>query len=107
MKDLYITLDSRVSDTFIEYDVQFTHEKHPIFQAHFPNNPLLPGFLHIDIAALLLDKLVYKIVKAKFIQPIFPSDTILFKIEQKENNTYRIMTTKENKKCSEFTFVTN
>jgi len=107
LKDLYNTLDSRVSDTLIEYEVQFTNEKHPIFQAHFPNNPLLPGFLHIDIAALLLNKRVYKIIKAKFVQPIFPLDTILFHIEKKENNHYKIITTKENKKCSECTFVTN
>ncbi len=104
---MYNTLDSRESGTLIEYEIQFTQEKHPIFQAHFPNNPLLPGFLHIDIAGELLNKCVYKIIKAKFVQPIFPLDTILFRVEKKENNHYKIITTKENKKCSEFTFVTN
>lgn len=106
MKDLYHSLHSEVSQDSISYEVQFADEKHPIFQAHFPNNPLLPGFLHIDIACELLGKSLEKIIKAKFIQPILPLDTILFTVEKKENS-YKITTKKDNKKCSEFTFVTS
>lgn len=105
MKKLYNILNSRISEALIEYEIQLTDEKHPIFQAHFPNNHLLPGFLHIDIANELLDKKLLKISKAKFLQPILPLDKILFIIEKKEDR-YKIITKKENKKCSEFTFVT-
>lgn len=105
MDNLYLTLDKRVSEDLMEFDIQFADEKHPIFQAHFPNNSLLPGFLHIDVAAELLDKTLLEIPKAKFIQPILPQDTIQFIIKKKESK-YLVTTKKENKKCSEFTFVT-
>ncbi len=105
MKNLYKILNSNISGTIIEYEIHLTDEKHPIFQAHFPNNHLLPGFLHIDIAGELLNKKLSKILKAKFLQPILPLDKILFIIEKKEGS-YKIITKKENKKCSEFTFVT-
>ena len=105
MNDLYNILDSTISEKLIEYKIQLADEKHPIFQAHFPNNHLLPGFLHIDIASELLNKKVIKINKAKFLLPILPLDRILFIIEKKEEN-YKITTKKENKKCSEFTVVT-
>lgn len=105
MKRLYNILNSRIAEALIEYEIQLTDENHPIFQAHFPNNHLLPGFLHIDIASELLDKKLSKIIKAKFLQPILPLDKIFFIIEKKEDK-YKIITKKENKKCSEFTFVT-
>lgn len=105
MKNLYKVLDSKISETLSEYEIQLADEKHPIFQAHFPNNHLLPGFLHIDIASELLNKELCKISKAKFLQAVLPLDKILFIIEKKEEN-YKITIKKENKKCSEFTFVT-
>lgn len=105
LEGLYHILDSKVSESLIEYEIQLTDEKHHIFQAHFPNNHLLPGFLHIDIASKLLDKELSKITKAKFLQAILPLDKILFIIEKKEQN-YKIITKKDNKKCSEFIFVT-
>ncbi|MBY0541080.1 MAG: 3-hydroxyacyl-ACP dehydratase [Campylobacterales bacterium] len=105
MKSLYSILHSKISEEFIEYEIQLTDKNHPIFQAHFPNNHLLPGFLHIDIASELLNKELIKINKAKFLQPILPLDKILFIIEKKKEN-YKVIIKKENKKCSEFTFVT-
>lgn len=105
MKHLYTVLSSKVSKELIEYEIMLAHEKHPIFQAHFPNNHLLPGFLHIDIASELLNKKLSKIIKAKFLQPILPLDKILFIIEKNEKG-YKIVTKKDNKKCSEFTFAT-
>lgn len=104
MKNLYCTLYSKISEEFSEYEIQLTDKNHPIFQAHFPNNHLLPGFLHIDIASELLNKKLIKINKAKFLHPILPLDKILFIIEKKEEN-YKVTTKKENKKCSEFTIV--
>ena len=105
LKHLYTVLSSKISEELIEYEIVLTHENHPIFQAHFPNNHLLPGFLHIDIASKLLNEQLSKIIKAKFLQPILPLDKILFIIEKNEKG-YKIITKKENKKCSEFTFVT-
>ena len=105
LNDLYNTLDSRILGKVIECEIQLADENHPVFQAHFPSNHLLPGFLHIDIASELLNKKVIKINKAKFLLPILPLDKILFIIEEKEES-YKITTKKENKKCSEFTVVT-
>ena len=105
MTNLYNILNYKISGALIEYEIQLTNKEHPIFQAHFPSNHLLPGFLHVDIASELLNKKLSKILKAKFLQPILPLDKILFIIEKKEQS-YKITIKKENKKYSEFTFVT-
>lgn len=61
-------------------------EKHEVFDAHFKDNPLVPGFLQIDIAVDILkgiDKNIFlkEIRKAKFKKPIYPCDKIEYRIE--------------------------
>ncbi len=51
---------------------------HPAFQGHFPNNPILPGFLHIQLALDLLraanfPHILKEIQTAKFTPPIPPT----------------------------------
>lgn len=66
--DLYSTLDGM--------KIKVADENHPVFKAHFPTNPILPGFLQIDIAQILLDKKFTMFKKIKFIHPIKPNDII-------------------------------
>jgi 3-hydroxymyristoyl/3-hydroxydecanoyl-(acyl carrier protein) dehydratase len=59
-------------------------ESHPIFLAHFPNNPILPGFLHFDIVSTIFDLSITEIKKAKFLKTAQPNDTLRY--ERKVNN---------------------
>lgn len=104
MNNLYEFSFIKKEDTSSEIEIIFANEEHEIFQAHFPQNHLLPGFLQIDIIADILSKKIILIKKAKFLQAILPSDTIIFNIQNKEN-TIKVTAKKNNKKCSEFSFV--
>ncbi len=54
----------------------------PLFQGHFPGNPLLPGVMQVEMANLAMTRITgahYRVVgvkKAKFMGQIFPSDLI-------------------------------
>jgi 3-hydroxyacyl-[acyl-carrier-protein] dehydratase len=58
-------------------------ENHPIFKAHFEGNPLLPAFLHVDIAAEIFGFEVVGIVRSKFMEPLMPNDEVVVTIEQR------------------------
>jgi len=62
--------------------VKLSDENHPIFQAHFPNYPILPGFLLIEIVANVLDDTIQKVHSAKFIAHTLPNDTIIYNIKK-------------------------
>jgi 3-hydroxyacyl-[acyl-carrier-protein] dehydratase len=98
-KNLYKVLQNNKTEIIIK----LTNEQHPIFQAHFPSNPILPGFLQIDIIAEILQDNIIKIKNTKFIAHIFPNDTITYSIKE-NNNSKSIKITKDNKKISEFKY---
>lgn len=104
MNNLYVSEFISQSDDFIELKVIFSKKEHDIFQAHFPNNSLLPGFLQLDILAKELKIKIIEVKKAKFLQTILPEDEIIFSVKVKEN-TLNVITKKDDKKCSEFTIV--
>lgn len=58
-------------------------ENHPIFKAHFEGNPLLPAFLHVDIAAEIFGFEVMGISRSKFMEPLLPNDEVVVSIEQR------------------------
>ena len=87
-----------------EVEVSLSDVSHPIFQAHFPNNHLLPGFLHIDIIASILNIKVLSIKKAKFLKLILPNDVVIFYNTFKENQVF-VVVKKDNQKYSEFILV--
>ena len=105
MSPLYHTLAIEKNNSGCVVEVQFADVSHPVFQAHFPSNSLLPGFLQIDTISEILEVQVIEIKKAKFLQPILPEDKVIFNVIENENQ-FTVKTEKENKKCSEFTFVT-
>ena len=59
-------------------ELQLSDASHPVFKAHFENNPLLPGFLQLDIIAEILDKEVEAIINTKFMKPILPGMRIKY-----------------------------
>jgi len=63
--------------------IQLSDKTHPLFEAHFPNNPILPAFALIDILAEVLHDEIVMIHKSKFIRNIFPVDILECEISSK------------------------
>lgn len=86
-----------------EITIKLTNESHPIFQAHFPNNPILPGFALIDIMAKILDDSIINIHHSKFITHCLPNDILVCKIKtEKKKRNIKIF--KNEKKVSEISY---
>ena len=85
--------------------VHLSDSSHPLFEAHFPRYPLLPGFALIDIMAALFKDEIVIIHKSKFIKNIFPNDIlecVVFKSEKKR----KIKIFRQNVKVSEIIYET-
>jgi len=67
--------------------VTLCDENHPIFKAHFPSQPILPGFMHFEIVADIFGLNITTIRKAKFTKVITPSQTIRY---EKNNNKFKV-----------------
>jgi len=83
------------SDDTVE--LQLSDASHPVFKAHFKNNPLLPGFLQLDLIAEVLDKEIERIVNTKFMKPILPDMRIVFVMsETKRGQRIKILDQESN-----------
>jgi len=71
---LYTILDA--SET--EASVLLSDESHPIFKAHFPSNPILPGFVHLEIISDIFNIEIKGVKKAKFNNLVLPSQTLQY-----------------------------
>jgi len=67
--------------------VTLSNEDHPVFKAHFPNNPVLPGFVHFDIVSNAFNMELTTIKKAKFVKIALPSQTLVY---ERNNNRFKI-----------------
>ena len=56
---------------------------HPLFKAHFPTKPILPGFMNFDIVEELFNLKVTAVKKAKFIKTIEPKQTLVSRLHPK------------------------
>lgn len=70
-----------------EVIIQLSDENHPIFKAHFPGFPLLPGFLIIEIIANILNVSIKKVHSGKFISHALPNDIIVYNIKKDQLKT--------------------
>jgi 3-hydroxyacyl-[acyl-carrier-protein] dehydratase len=68
-------------------EIILSDASHPVFQAHFPDNPILPGFIHLEIIALLFALEINGIKKAKFSSFVKPKERLLYR---KEANKIRV-----------------
>jgi 3-hydroxymyristoyl/3-hydroxydecanoyl-(acyl carrier protein) dehydratase len=59
--------------------VRLSDKEHPVFRAHFPDQPILPGFIHLEIISKLFGQKIRKIKKAKFIKYVQPESVITYK----------------------------
>jgi len=85
--------------------IHLSDKSHSLFEAHFPQYPILPGFALIDILAeSLLDDIV-TIHKSKFIRNIFPNDILECEISSNEKKR-KIKVFRNNEKVSEVVYET-
>lgn len=99
ISDLYTILKQDSEQVIL----QLTAENHPIFQAHFPNNPILPGFALIDIIAEIFNDNIVNIKQSKFIAHLLPNDVLICKIKtDKKKRNIKIF--KKQEKVSEITY---
>jgi len=67
--------------------IKLSDKTHPLFQAHFPNNPILPGFIHFDIVSNIFNIKITHIKKAKFLKIVVPEQVLTY---EKNNNKFKV-----------------
>ena len=78
--------------------VKLSDETHPLFQAHFPNMPILPGYIYFDMAAEIFNITLTTIKRAKFLKTVKPNQILRY---EKKNNKFKIFC--ENEEIANFT----
>ncbi len=72
--------------------VKLSDENHPLFKAHFPTMPILPGYIHFDMVANLFDIKITTIKKAKFLRTVTPNQTLIY---EKNGNKFKVYSNDE------------
>lgn len=62
----------------MEASVVLSDENHPVFKAHFPSKPILPGFVHLEIISDVFKIEILGVKKAKFTNLVLPSQTLQY-----------------------------
>ena len=74
IRNLY-TINSIEEDKAV---ITLCDKEHPLFKAHFPDMPILPGFMNFDIVEELFCIKIISIKKAKFLKTIEPNQVITY-----------------------------
>ncbi|HIP29918.1 MAG TPA: hypothetical protein EYG83_03805 [Sulfurospirillum arcachonense] len=82
-KDLY-TIDLVTENRAI---ITLCDETHPVFKAHFPTKPILPGFMNFDIVEELFNMKITTIKKAKFLKTVTPNQTLIY---ERNKNSFKV-----------------
>ena len=93
---LYTVLNA----TETEVEVLLSDENHPIFKAHFPSKPILPGFVHLEIISDVFKMEINGVKKAKYTNLVLPSQTL-----QYIKNGNKIRVTCDEKDVASFSIV--
>jgi 3-hydroxyacyl-[acyl-carrier-protein] dehydratase len=67
--------------------VILSDENHPVFQAHFPGQPILPGFVHFDIIEDVFDIEITTIKRAKYLKVAHPKQSLIY---ERNNNKFKV-----------------
>ena len=93
--DIYTISSFKSENDSIEATITF-NEKHPIFSGHFPDNPIVPGVMQVQIIKDLMEKhlnqnlLLYQAKNIKFLSIISPVKNSQVEV------SIRIQSTKDN-----------
>ena len=85
-----------------ELTIRIGTAEHPVFLAHFEGNPILPGFMQLDIVAALAERKITGIVMAKFMRPVLPGDLLYCRVTEGEKATRILIRDEEGKSVSDF-----
>jgi len=58
--------------------IELCGKEHPVFKAHFPSKPILPGFIHFDVVEELFFLKIKAIKKAKFLGMVAPGEKLRY-----------------------------
>ncbi len=72
--------------------VQLSNKEHPIFKAHFPQKPILPGFVHFEIITDAFDIEITTIKKTKFTKMINPKEILTY---ERNENKFKVFSNNE------------
>ncbi len=86
------------------FTIVLTDENHPVFKAHFPNNPILPGFVLLDLSAMVLNVEILSIKKAKFLSPIKPNSILDFYIVKEKDRIIKIIVKNNEQKVADISY---
>ena len=67
--------------------VELSDENHPVFKAHFPDQPILPGFVHFDIISDAFNIEITTIKRAKYLKTAHPTDSLRY---ERDNNKFKV-----------------
>jgi 3-hydroxyacyl-[acyl-carrier-protein] dehydratase len=79
LKNFYTIKSKHIDGTTAKYTLSFNGE-HPVYAAHFPNNPITPGVCLIQICKELTEKMLCKplflqtVKNVKFLKIITPNE---------------------------------
>ncbi len=59
--------------------IKLSDENHPVFKAHFPTKPIMPGFIHFEIVSKVFNFEIKSIKRAKFLKLVKPGETLVYK----------------------------
>jgi len=85
---MFESLYEVISKSENEAVIKLSDKKHPIFKAHFPRHPILPGFVHFEIVADVFSLEIQSIKKAKFMRLVTPKQTLTYK---KNDNKFSVL----------------
>lgn len=84
----YSTLYNIKSKSQSSVTVELCDKNHPVFKAHFPIKPVLPGFIHFEIVSDIFDLEINTIKKAKFMKMVLPKQLLTY---LKDENKFKVM----------------
>ena len=73
--------------------IKLCDENHPIFKAHFPTKPILPGFINFEIVVKLFGIKITAVKRAKFLKLIHPNQTLTY---LKKGDSFKVLCEDEN-----------
>jgi len=72
--------------------VKLSDASHPVFKAHFPSHPVLPGFVHLEIISNAFGIEIDKIKKAKFLKTALPEQILIY---ERNSNKFKVLCDKQ------------
>ena len=83
---------AREADGTCGFEFKFPADD-PVFAGHFPGHPLLPGVFQLEMTRICTEIVIgeplaiREIVKAKFLRPVLPEETIRLSLKLREEES--------------------